>query len=129
MIIGLVIGIAIVGVVVEMLFGARYLNTSSKEALRRMHEELNVGFSKDEVLSVYERNKTARTKFVTDSWKDTWDISMPFEFGATDWVLYVQFDCSAKVTSLVMRTSDGIHNRPRSSPQDKGDFHIPEAGR
>lgn len=37
---------------------------------------------------------------------------MPFEFGAGDWVLYVQFDRSEKVSAVAMRTSDGIYSRP-----------------
>ena len=111
---------------VETLFGARFRNEPSKDSLRRIYREINIGLSRDAALSVYEQNKTDRTRLRTNIFKDTWDIGMPFEFGATDPILYVQFDSAAKVSAVAMRTSDGIHLQPPSGFQDKGDFHTPK---
>ena len=121
----IVVGI-IAWIAVEMFFGASLRNATSKDALRRIHRNINLGLSKNDVLAIYERNKTDRTRLRTNTFQETWDISMPFEFGASDPILYVQFDSAAKVSAVAMRTSDGIHLEPPSDFQDKGRFHIPK---
>jgi len=121
----IVVGI-IAWIAVDTFFGASLRNAPSKDALRRIHQEINIGLSQDDVFAIYARNKTGRTRLRTTIFQDTWDISMPFEFGATDPILYVQFDSAAKVSAVAMRTSDGIHLEPPSDYQDKGDFHIPK---
>jgi hypothetical protein len=125
-----IVNIAIVATIFwmgfEMLFGARIRNSASKDALRQIHKEISIGNSQDIVSSVYERNKTDRTVIKKDIFTDTWVIRMPFELGATDPILYVQFGTSGRVTGVAMRTSDGIHLDPPSDYQDKGTFNPPK---
>jgi hypothetical protein len=87
------------------------LNKPSKTALSQMHHSLQVGDSKPRVDQVFQQFKTDRTALSIKVFEDTWVMTMPFEFGAGDWVLYVQFDRSEKVSAVVMRTSDGIYSR------------------
>jgi hypothetical protein len=120
----IVIGI-IAWIAIEMFFGAGLRNAPSKDALRRIHHDIYIGLSQNDVLAIYERNKTDRTRLRTNIFEDTWEISMPFEFGATDPILYIQFDSTDKVMAIAMRSSDGIYWRPAEAPVDKGFFHAP----
>lgn len=90
-----------------------------------MHHSLQVGDSEQRVDQVFQQFKTDRTTMSIKGFEDTWVIAMPFEFGAGDWVLYIQFDRSEKVTAVAMRTSDGIYSRPSGTPEDKGLFRVP----
>ena len=110
----------------EILFGARIRNSESKDALRQTHKEISIGNSRELVSSVYERNKTDRTIIKKDIFIDTWVIRMPFEFGATDPILYVQFGADGSVSGVAMRTSDGIDLDPPPDYQDKGTFNPPK---
>jgi hypothetical protein len=47
-----------------------------------------------------------------------WYISTPFEFGATNWVLVVDV-ADGHVTSVRVRTEDGLHDHPSQAPADK----------
>jgi hypothetical protein len=110
----------------EMFFGASLRNVSSKEALRQIHKETTVGTTQEFVSAIYERNKTDRTTIKKDIFSDTWVIGIPFEIGATDPVLYVQFGTDGTVTAVAMRTSDGIYLDPPADYQDKGTLHLPK---
>lgn len=90
-----------------------------------MHHSLQVGDSEQRVDQVFQQFKTDRTTMSIKGFEDTCVIAMPFEFGVGDWVLYVQFDRSEKVSAIVMRTSDGIYSRPDGTPEDKGFFKAP----
>ena len=110
----------------EALFGATLRNASSKEALQRIYREIHIGASQADVHSIYELNKTHRTQLKTNLFRDTWPIGMPFEIGASDPLLYIQFDSTGKVSAVAMRTSDGIYGAPPSDLPDKGAFQIPK---
>lgn len=90
-----------------------------------MHRKIEISLSQDDVLAIYERHKTGRTKLQTPQFRDTWNVGMPPEFGATDPILYIQFDPASRVSAVAMRTSDGIHLDPPPGFPDKGSFHMP----
>ena len=85
--------VIVVGIIawlgVETLWGARFRNEPSKDCVRRIYRDINVGLSQDAALSIYEQNTTDRTRLRINIFKDTWDIGMPFEFGATAGVKFV----------------------------------------
>ena len=61
----------------------------------------------------------------TDVYDDnTWKVDMPLEFGASDWVLFIQWDVSREVSAVAMRTSDDIHSRLYILPEDRGRFTV-----
>jgi hypothetical protein len=110
----------------RILFQPSMLNKTSKAALAQMHNALQIGDTEQRVEQVYGQFRTERTKIRTKSFGDTWEVVMPFEFGAGDWVLYVQFDGQRTISAIAMRTSDGIYARPRESPSDTGKFETPK---
>ncbi len=109
----------------NVLFESQSLNQTSKLAFAQMHGSLKLGDTEQRVDDVYHQFSTERTTLRKGSFQETWEAVMPFEFGAGDWVLFIQFDSDRKVSAVVMRTSDGIHIRPHDSPEDKGHFTPP----
>lgn len=52
-----------------------------------------------------------------DSSKD-WEVETPIEFGATNWVLYMEISDS-RVVALRVRTADSAKDHPVGAPPDK----------
>ena len=108
------------------LFESRTLNSSSKAALVEMQSRIQLGDSEAGVHAVIDELKTERIVVRTNLFLDTWEVSMPFELGATDTALFVQYDPDQTVSAVALRTSDGIHLRPKNAPPDKGAFSPPK---
>ena len=104
------------------LFESRMLNSASKTALVEIQSRIQLGDSEAGVHAVIDELKTERTVVRTNLFLDTWEVSMPFELGATDMALFVQYDPDQTVSAVALRTSDGIHLRPKNAPPDKGVF-------
>ncbi len=47
-----------------------------------------------------------------------WEVETPAEFGATNWVLYLEVS-NSKIVALRMRTMDSSKRRPEGAPPDK----------
>ena len=119
--------VAVLGYFVwSTLFESRMLNSASKTALVEMHSRIQLGDSAAGVQAVIDELKTERTVVRTNVFLDTWEVSMPFELGATDMALFVQYDHNQTVSAVALRTSDGIHLRPKNAPPDKGAFSPPK---
>ena len=119
--------VAVLGYFVwSTLFESRMLNSSSKTAVVEMHRRIQLGDSEAGVHALVDDLKTDRTMLRTKLFLDTWEVSMPLELGATDWVLFVQYDPEQTVSAVALRTSDGIHLRPKNAPPDKGAFSPPK---
>lgn len=95
----------------KVLFESQSLNQTSKLAFAQMHGSLKFGDTEQRVEDVYRQFSTERTTLRKRSFQETWEAIMPPEFGAGDWVLFIQFDSDRKVSAVVMRTSDGISVR------------------
>ena len=108
------------------LFESRMLNSASKTALVEIQSRIQLGDSEAGVHAVIDELKTERTVVRTSLFLDTWEVSMPFELGATDMALFVQYDPDQTVSAVALRTSDGIHLRPKNAPPDKGVFSPPK---
>lgn len=89
-----------------------------------LRENLQLGDSQQRVAELYSRLQTDRTEFRKDAYPNVWAIGMPFELGSGDWILYLKFDDTKKLSAAVVRTSDGIFRRPPDSPEDKGNFAL-----
>ena len=98
------------------LFESRMLNSASKTALVEIQSRIQLGDSEAGVHAVIDELKTERTVVRTNLFLDTWEVSMPFELGATDMALFVQYDPDQTVSAVALRTSDGIHLRPKNAP-------------
>jgi len=115
----------ILGVAAHFILRSRSASLHFKDDLRQIHQKIGVGFSRSDALAACEADQAGGLRLRTDAYTDTWDISMPFELGSTDWVLYIQFDNDSHVSGIAMRSSDGISIRPAAAPEDKGVFHVP----
>lgn len=124
----ILIGILLVGVIAylgwRVVFESRFRNRSSKEALTKLHGNLQLGDSQQRITDLYSRFQTERTRLRTDRHANVWEIGMPFEWGAGDWILYLEFNESKRLSAAAFRTSDGIYQRPPDSPEDKGQFAL-----
>jgi hypothetical protein len=91
-------------------------NAGNRDAVLRVHSALPIGADYGAVLKHYWSHRTQNLRLYVDT-ADLWVISMPSEFGASDWTLIVRFR-DGKVTAVRVRTSDGP--RPTDGPPDKG---------
>lgn len=92
-------------------------NQSNRDALVTIHSALNPGDSYATVLTTYWKDRTGELRISTES-PTEWVVSMPMEFGASDWRLVITFDeATRKVTAIRVRTSDGP--APKDGPRDK----------
>jgi len=91
-----------------------HMNKDNREAMLEIFEKSNVGMGFDEFLRIYVDNKSYYLKINKD--EDEYRISMPLEFGASDWVLIANTKDN-KITELKIRTLDGP--KPSKSPKDK----------
>jgi hypothetical protein len=111
------VSLCIAAIGFNVLFGNRLRNRGSREALALIMNTLSPGDSQERVREVFASHRTYRLRLRERS-EDYWEMTMPLEFGATDWCLLVDFD-EGKVSAIRMRTSDGIHRRPEAAPDDK----------
>lgn len=107
-------------------FKSRMLNSSSKTAFAEIHRRIQLGDSAAGVQAVVNELKTGGIALRTNVFLDTWEVSMPWEFGATDWALFIQYGPEQTVSAVALRTSDGLHSKPKNSPSDKGAFLPPK---
>jgi hypothetical protein len=98
------------------VFQPHAANAANREALVRIYSRISVGAPHEVVLQEYWSNRTSDLRLRADS-SERWAVSMPSEFGASDWLLIVEFS-AGKVRAVRVRTSDGP--RPREAPPDKG---------
>ena len=90
-------------------------NEANRAALLRVHSAVQPGASPDDVLRAYWQHRTDDLRLHADN-PTRWVIRMPLEFGASDWLLWLEFK-NGKVVALRMRTSDGP--APAEAPPDK----------
>jgi len=91
-------------------------NAVNREAVLRVHGALRVDADRADVLQQYWSHRTQDLRLHVDT-PARWVVSMPSEFGASDWTLIVEFR-DGKVSAIRVRTADGP--RPPEGPPDKG---------
>jgi hypothetical protein len=112
----LVIGIVWVrGFWFTEVFHTRKSNEPNRTALLQIRETIAIGASHTETLTAYWRHRTDDLKLFADRPTD-WIITMPLEFGASDWKLLIEFQ-DGRVAAVRVRMSDGPP--PKGGPQDK----------
>jgi hypothetical protein len=91
-------------------------NTQKREAMLKVREEIHIGDGYESALRSYWLHGSKDLRLDAGSPK-TWTVSMPREFPARDWVLWVEF-ADGKVSAVRVRTSDGPP--PSDAPADVG---------
>jgi hypothetical protein len=97
------------------VFHTRKSNEPHRAALLQIRDAVSVGASHGEVLAAYWQHRTDSLRLFADRPAD-WIITMPLEFGASDWKLLIEFQ-DDRVSAVRVRTSDGPP--PKDGPNDK----------
>ena len=90
-------------------------NAPNRAALKQIYETIQVGDSPATVRTTFERYASPTLSLHADRDSD-WFVTMPTEWGASDWNLSVDF-LDGKVASVKIRTADGPP--PSNGPPDK----------
>lgn len=109
--------VAILAIGFEMLFGTRLRNRATKPHLAQVMAQLSVGMPQDRVEAAVAAVGDPRLR-VRKGAADQWTVEMPPEFGAKDWILWVDLR-ESRVARLRMRVSDSIDRHPEGAPADK----------
>lgn len=106
-------------IIIFELFGYKntLLNIENKKALIAIMDNLEVGVQREKVRDIFRQYRTKGLELI-DQKETTWLIRMPYEFGARDWVLWIEFDDKG-ITNLKIRLSDNKEFKPKNSPDDK----------
>lgn len=97
------------------VFRSSARNAPNRAALLQIRDGVQLGATHTEVLEAYWKCRTDELQLRAD-WSTNWIVRMPMEFGASDWVLRIEFR-DGKVTAVRARTSDGL--TPKDGPTDK----------
>jgi len=89
----------------------------SRNAIISLMNKLQVGDTAEDVESAVRLHRAARLQLVKNS-RDAWTVTTPLEFGATNWLLYIDFR-NQRVVRLRIRTEDSIDFKPPEAPADK----------
>jgi hypothetical protein len=93
-------------------------NESNRQLLLKIRNEIKVGDVYEKVLQNFWSKKAAvQSLEINVPSAEEWSITMPSEFGATDWRMYIKFE-EGKVVGYQIRTSDG--GKPKDAPEDIG---------
>jgi hypothetical protein len=97
------------------VFRTHKSNEPQRTALLQIRDGVAVGASHADVLAAYWQHRTDSLRLFADRSAD-WVITMPLEFGASDWKLLIEFQ-DGRVAAVRVRTADGPP--PKDGPKDK----------
>jgi hypothetical protein len=86
--------------------------------VRALYDSLHPGMTQAQVRSVMERGAISSLRLIQDA-NGRWSAEAPYEFGAGNWILHIEF-WRDQVSTLRIRTADGMHDHPTEAPPDKG---------
>ncbi len=90
------------------------MNKDNRDAMLTIYNKSSIGMSTEEFLRIFLENKSFNLNI--NKYSDEYTISMPVEFGAEDWLMFV-YTKDNKITELKIRTLDGP--KPDDGPEDK----------
>lgn len=98
----------------------------ARQEMRNLMAQIQLGDTKAQVQQKFKSGSYKVLLFRTNRGANLWSVSTPFEFGAGNWILYLEFD-KDKVIALRLRVADSITMRPREqAPPDKVHASWPE---
>jgi hypothetical protein len=114
--IALIIGIVWVkGFLFTEVFHTHKSNELHRAALLQIRDAVSIDASYAEDLAAYWQHRTDSLRLFADRPAE-WVITVPMEFGASDWRLVVEFH-DGRVSAVRVRTSNGPP--PKDGPKDK----------
>jgi hypothetical protein len=111
--------ICVVVVIVSYVFvlAPFKVNKNARYEILTIYHTVLLGMSKDEVLQKYKTGGFLDVKL--DEHKiNQWILSTPVEFGAQNWILYINFE-KERVIRLEIRSHDNSSRKPKDAPDDK----------
>lgn len=90
-------------------------NEANRVAIKELAAAITLGSTREDVLKDYYKIRTDDLRLRCDT-PTGWTISMPMEFSASDWILWLDFD-QDRISAVRVRSSDGP--KPNASPDDK----------
>lgn len=97
------------------VFRTHQSNQPQRAAILQIRDAVALDSTYSEVLAAYWEHRTDSLRLFADC-ATNWVITVPFEFGASDWNLRIEFQ-GGKVSAVRVRTSDGPP--PKNGPPDK----------
>jgi hypothetical protein len=97
------------------VFRTHKSNEPHRTRLLQIQKTIEIGASHADVLAAYWQHRTAFLALSPGS-RTNWVISMPREWLAGDWRLFIEFH-DGKVAATQIRTADG--SPPKDGPPDK----------
>jgi hypothetical protein len=91
-------------------------NAGNRAGILRLYLAVGLGDDPGKVLQTYWSLRTEDLRLDVDS-PGRWSVTMPGEFGASDWTLVLEFR-DGRVSAVRVRTADGP--QPSEAPRDKG---------
>ena len=95
-------------------FRTHHQNACNRAALLKIREDLRLGDGYEMVLRRYWQHASDDLTLYSGNPRG-WSVSMPLEFGATDWALLLEFT-NGKLSAIKIRTADGPY--PPDAPAD-----------
>jgi hypothetical protein len=110
----LIIGVFVVLVLNPVTFLRR---SEYRGEVRMLHGTLGPGMTKPQVRAAIESGRFPHLRFHTND-DHSWLAFAPYEFGAQNWVLLIEFE-NDRVSALRVRTEDSLKYHPAEAPGDK----------
>jgi hypothetical protein len=91
----------------------------SRQEVRHLMSHIQINDTKTQVKKIFQASEYKNLRLRDDT-SNLWVISTPYEIGAGNWILYIEFDKNNEVAGLYLRIADGISFRPLDpAPPDR----------
>ena len=85
--------------------------------------KLNIGDTHNKTKTEFNKLQSKHLEIINVN-KKSCIIRTPFQAGAINWILWIEFDsCSNTITKLMMRLEDSKEIKPKESPPDRKILH------
>jgi hypothetical protein len=112
--VALIVGVFVVLVLNPVTFLRR---SEYRGEVRKLYETLEPGMTTPQVRAAIDSGRFPHLRFHTDD-PNTWLAFAPYEFGAQNWALVIEFE-KGRVLALRVRTEDSLKSHPAEAPRDK----------
>jgi len=112
-----VVTIAICALIFHLLFPGFIFRGEARKEILHLFEDVSLNSKPEAVDTLFEGSQFKHLKL--RKWStELWVIQTPFEAGAVNWDLYIEFSGS-NVTAVRVREADNRSKRPALAPTDK----------
>jgi hypothetical protein len=118
-VVSFILFIGILFVTYNLFFTPDKKKQESRRQILWVYNNLELGKTKTDVKNLFKvKNENNNLLKLYSNNSDKWIVHSPYEFGATDWVLGLEFS-SDHLVSVKIRLSDSARFKPKESPPDK----------